>query len=345
MRILIATDAWHPQVNGVVRSLESMSSAATKFGAEFEFLTPQHFACVPMPTYPEISLALAARSKVAALCENMALDHIHIATEGPIGLAARAWCRKIGRLFTTSYHTRFPEYISARLPIPKSLTYSLLRRFHNASAGIMVSTASLTQDLEQRGFKRLMPWSRGVDHNRFSPTRRIKLDLPGPIFLSAGRLAPEKNIEAFLSLNLPGSKVVVGEGPARPALQARFPDAHFLGLRTGDDLAALYAAADVFVFPSRTDTFGMVLLEALACGLPVAAFPVPGPLDVIGDSGAGILDADLGAACLSALDIPREKARAHALTYTWDRSAQQFLNNIENARARRGEQGVVSSAW
>ena len=332
MRIMVATDAWKPQVNGVVRSLESVARALREFDAELEFLTPQGFATVPLPTYGEIRLALASRRAVTKRLDSIRFDHIHIATEGPIGLAARRYCLRRKRPFTTSYHTRFPEYISARTKIPESFTYALLRRFHNAGCGVMVSTASIADDLNKHGFQRLMHWSRGVDHRQFSPAKAAACDLPRPIFLYAGRVAPEKNVEAFLKLDLPGSKVVVGDGPSRRALQAAYPDAHFLGTKTGDALAVQYASADVFVFPSRTDTFGMVLIEALASGLPVAALPVPGPLDVIGTSGAGVLDMDLRAACLAALDIPREKARAHALTFTWANSARQFLDNILAAK-------------
>jgi len=333
MRILVATDAWNPQINGVVRSLESVARALREFGVEIEFLTPQGFASVPLPSYAEIRLALATRRAISKRLEGAAIDDIHIATEGPVGLAARRYCLRAQRSFTTSYHTRFPEYIAARTKIPEALTYALLRRFHNASAGVMVSTASLADDLGKRGFQRLMHWSRGVDHRQFTPAKAAAFDLPRPIFLYAGRLAPEKNVEAFLELDLPGSKVVVGDGPSRRALQASYPRAHFLGTLIGDALAVQYASADVFVFPSRTDTFGMVLIEALASGLPVAAFPVPGPLDVIGTSGAGVLDFDLRAACLAALDIPRDKARAHALTFTWAKSARQFLDNILLAKS------------
>jgi glycosyltransferase involved in cell wall biosynthesis len=333
MRILVATDAWNPQVNGVVRSLESVARALREFGVEIEFLTPQGFASVPLPTYAEIRIALASRKAVEKRLEGAAIDHIHIATEGPVGFATRHHCLRAKRLFTTSYHTRFPEYIATRTRIPEALTYALLRRFHNAGAGVMVSTASLADDLTKRGFQRLMHWSRGVDHRQFTPAKAATFDLPRPIFLYAGRLAPEKNVEAFLELDLPGSKVVVGDGPSGRALQTNYPDTHFLGTLVGDALAVQYASADVFVFPSRTDTFGMVLIEALASGLPVAAFPVPGPLDVIGTSGAGVLDVDLRAACLAALDIPRDTCRAHALTYTWAKSARQFLDNILLAKA------------
>lgn len=333
MHILVATDAWKPQVNGVVRSLESLASASRAFGAEIEFLTPLGFATIPLPTYGEIRLALVTRRAVAQRLEGATYDHIHVATEGPIGFATRSYCLRRKQLFTTSYHTRFPEYVATRTPLPEAITYALLRRFHNAACGVMVATASIAEDLRSRGFQRLMRWSRGVDHNQFNPSKATVLSLPRPVFLYAGRLAPEKNIEAFLSLDLPGSKLIIGDGPSRQALQSRYPQAHFLGMQPPDTLAVHYASADVLVFPSRTDTFGMVLLEALACGLPVAALPVPGPLDVIGSSGAGALDMDLRAACLAALSISREKARAHALTFTWAKSARQFLDNIATARA------------
>ncbi len=332
MRILVVTDAWHPQVNGVVRSLESVGAALRGMGMDVAFLTPQGFATVPLPTYGEIRLALASPWAVAKRLDAAAADHIHIATEGPLGFAARRYCLRTRRFFTTSYHTRFPEYISARSPIPEEITYALLRRFHNAGNGIMVSTKSVADELKNRGFRRLLRWSRGVDHSIFHPSKAIVLDLPRPIFLFAGRLAPEKNIEAFLSLDLPGSKLIAGDGPSRRSLQEAYPDAHFIGMQNADALAGYYAASDVFVFPSHTDTFGVVLIEALACGLPVAALPVPGPIDVIGPSGAGVLDFDLRAACLAALEIPREKARAHAQSFTWEKSARQFLENIKIAR-------------
>ena len=331
MRILIATDAWHPQVNGVVHSLEAMAKAARLQGAQIDFLTPQYFATLPMPSYPEIRLALISAGLACRHIDRLGPDHIHIATEGPIGLAMRRACLRRGQVFTTSYHTRYPEYISARWPVPESWAYGWLRRFHNAGSGIMVATDSIARELDKRNFARLLRWSRGVDHNMFRP-REAALDLPGPVFLYAGRVAVEKNIEAFLALDLPGSKVVVGDGPARSHLQAKYPDAHFTGVKTSAELAQLYNGADVFVFPSRTDTFGIVLLEAMASGLPVAAFPVPGPLDVVGDSGAGVLDQDLRAACLRALQIPRAAAIAQARKFTWEASARQFLDNVLLAR-------------
>jgi glycosyltransferase involved in cell wall biosynthesis len=332
MKILVATDAWRPQVNGVARTLERLADEVAKLGCEIAFATPSEHRTFPMPTYPEIRLALATPTWARRRLDAGAFDHVHIATEGPIGWAMRRACLATGRRFTTSFHTRFPDYVSARLPVPRALTYAVLRHFHARSAGVMVATQSLEDELADRGFAKLMRWSRGVDADRFHPDRAAPLDLPRPVFMSAGRVAPEKNLEAFLSLDLPGSKLVAGDGPVRKTLQARFPHAHFVGMKTPDELAILYASADAFVFPSRTDTFGLVNLEALACGLPVAAFPVPGPRDVLGDSGAGVLDEDLRAACLKALEIPRKIARERALAFTWTASARQFLANVKIAR-------------
>ena len=348
MRLLIATDAFRPQVNGVVRSLEALASvAASDFGCEVSFLGPHLFRTVPLPTYPEIRISIAGRRDVAkrvaeATAGGPPFDHIHIATEGPIGFATRRFCLGDGLPFTTSYHTHFPDYVAQRLPIPRAATYALLRRFHNAGEGTMVATPSLARELQGRGFQHLMPWSRGVDHKLFSPTKRAPWRLPRPIFICAGRVAPEKNLGAFLSLDLPGSKVVVGDGPAAPSLKSAFPDAHFVGYRGGEDLAVTYASADVFVFPSRTDTFGIVVLEALASGLPVAAFPVSGPADIIADSGAGVLDVDLRAACLRALEIPGERARAHAERFTWREATKQFLDNVAAARAAHGSRRLTA---
>jgi len=334
MHILIATDAGPPQVNGVVNSLKAMTEAAQHLGARFTFITPQQFKTLPMPTYPDIRLSLVTSRQIGKLIEASGAEHVHIATEGPIGLAARAHCRRKGRPFTTSYHTRFPEYIAARVPVPLSLTYWLIRKFHNSGVGTMVSTASVTAELAARGFNNLMRWSRGVDHELFNPSRAKDLGFTKPVFLYVGRVAVEKNIEAFLNLTLPGTKVVVGDGPARKALEAQHPDVKFLGMKAGTGLAEIYASADVFVFPSRTDTFGIVLLEALASGLPVAAFPVPGPLDVVGGTPAAVLSEDLQAACLEALKIPKSVAREVAQQFTWENSARQFLGNIAEANRR-----------
>ena len=335
MRILIATDAWRPQVNGVVRTLTSLAEAARSLGVTIEFLTPDGFPSVPLPTYPGLRLAFPSRSAIARRIEDADPDGIHIATEGPIGYAARSYCLAHGRPFTTSYTTRFPEYISARAPIPEAWSYAVLRRFHAAATVTMVSTNSLMADLGGRGFRNLGMWTRGVDTALFTPRSIAVLDLPRPIFLTAGRVAVEKNLEAFLSLDLPGSKVVIGDGPQEAELRRRFPHAHFFGLLQGKALAAHMAAADVFVFPSLTDTFGVVQLEALACGVPVAAYPVTGPRDVIGSNPVGVLDNDLRAACLGALRLSRQACRAFALDMSWEKSARQFVGHLSRAAVGR----------
>lgn len=342
MRLLVATDAWHPQINGVVRSLEYMAAEAPAFGAELSFVTPGMFRSLPLPTYPEIRLSLAMPNRVSRIIDEARPTHIHIATEGPVGLAVRFACRWQGRSFTTSYHTRFPEYVSARAPIPEEWSYRALRWFHQGACGTMVSTASLEQDLRARGFERIMRWTRGVDTMLFRPRGERVLNAPAPIFLYVGRVAVEKNLEAFLSLDLPGTKIVVGDGPARADLESRYPQARFLGPLSGEDLARVYASSDVFVFPSLTDTFGIVLLEALASGLPVAAFPVCGPADVIGNSGCGVLSQDLREAALSAVDIPRDRCRAYGETFTWRESARQFFSNIEAAHREYAGPSVQS---
>jgi glycosyltransferase involved in cell wall biosynthesis len=332
MRILIATDAWRPQVNGVVRTLTSLAGSAGTLGADIRFLTPDGFPSVEVPTYPGLRMALPNRREIARRIEAAAPDAIHIATEGPIGWAARAYCRRHGFAFTTSYTTRFPEYVSVRSPIPLSWGYAVLRRFHSAAAATMVATASLRKELTERGFRNICNWGRGVDTELFSPENPAELPFAGPIFLTVGRVAVEKNLEAFLALDLPGTKVVIGDGPARAKLERKYPDAKFLGEKIGKDLASHVAAADVFVFPSLTDTFGVVQLEALACGTPVAAFPVTGPLDVIADHPIGALDNDLGRACMRALNISRETCRSFALSNSWEVSARQFLGNLSALR-------------
>jgi glycosyltransferase involved in cell wall biosynthesis len=328
MKVLIVTDAWHPQINGVVRSLSEIGKHANAFGFAVEYLTPEGFSSLAMPGYTEIRLALATPSQIAQRIEAIAPNVIHIATEGPLGILARRYCVKRGRKFTTSYHTHFPQYLSARLPLPSWPLAALMRRFHSFAAATMVSTKSLEDDLAAQGYRNLVRWSRGVDAELFHPGKAQRPPFARPIFLYAGRVAVEKNLEAFLSLDLPGSKVVAGDGPARAALEAQFPDVHFLGAKQGEALAEVYASADAFVFPSLTDTFGVVLLEALASGVPVAAFPVSGPKDVIGDSAAGILDADLRRAATSALAIPRERCRKYALQFSWRESARQFFGNV-----------------
>jgi glycosyltransferase involved in cell wall biosynthesis len=335
MRVLIATDAWHPQVNGVVRTLTSLARSAKTLGVDAEFLSPEGFPTIPLPTYPGLRLALPSRGQIAKRIEQAKPDAVHIATEGPIGHAARAYCRRHGWPFTTSYTTRFPEYISARWPVPEGLIYAGLRRFHNAGAATMVATPSLEAELRDRGFTKVGRWTRGVDTNLFRPDRAIELPFPRPIFLCHGRVAVEKNLEAFLSLDLPGTKVVIGTGPQEAELKQRFPDAKFLGLIENGKLAAHLASADVFVFPSLTDTFGVVQLEALASGVPVAAFPVTGPLDVIGDHPVGALNQDLRAACLEALTLPRQACRDFALQYSWENCARQFIGHLRDVTTGR----------
>jgi len=330
MRLLIATDAWHPQVNGVVRTLMSLAKSVRRQGVAVEFLTPDGFPSMPVPTYRSLRLALPNPREIASRIEHAAPNAIHIATEGPIGHLARHYCIKRGLPFTTSYTTRFPEYISARFPIPERWTYAALRRFHSAATVTMVSTRSLMTELASRGFANLGLWTRGVDTDLFAPERAIDLDLPRPRFVSVGRIAVEKNLEAFLALDLPGTKMVIGHGPQEAELRARFPGARFLGQMEGTTLAAHLAAADVFVFPSKTDTFGIVQLEALASGVPVAAFPVTGPKDVIGNKPIGVLSDDLREACLGALQLSRAACRAFALDNTWENSARQFLGHASS---------------
>ncbi len=337
MNILVATDAWEPQVNGVVRTLKSLAGAVRKFDAAITFLTPDGFPSVAVPTYPGLRCALPRPREIAQRIEQVAPDAIHVATEGPIGAVVRRYCVKRGLPFTTSYTTRFPEYIAARVPIPEAWSYAVLRYFHAAARVTMVSTPSLMVELAGRGFKNLGMWTRGVDTDLFRPERAIDLNLRRPIFATVGRVAVEKNLAAFLSLDLPGSKVVIGTGPEEAELRRRFPDVVFLGALKDERLAAHLAAADVFVFPSLTDTFGVVQLEALACGVPVAAYPVTGPLDVISDHPIGVLNEDLRIACLEALKVSRPACREYALTRSWDASAKQFLTHLRGISLRTRE--------
>jgi glycosyltransferase involved in cell wall biosynthesis len=343
MRILVATDAWHPQINGVVRSLSMMAEAARTFGVDVSFLSPQSFRTFAMPSYPDLRVAVPHPARIARLIVDARPDSIHIATEGPIGLLVRRYCRKQGLSFTTSFHTRFPEYISARLPVPESWIWAALRAFHRPSKAVMAATPALASELRMRGFRNVVLWPRGVDARQFHP-RAVDLGLPRPVFLCVGRVAVEKNLEAFLDLDLPGTKVIVGDGPALIALARKYPQAVFLGARQGEALAEAYAAADVFVFPSKTDTFGLVLLEALASGLPVAAFPVTGPRDVIGSAPVGALNDDLRIACLSALHISPRACLAFAVEHTWEASARAFVDNITDVRNADPNDGAVPFA-
>ncbi|MEM7224953.1 MAG: glycosyltransferase family 1 protein [Pseudomonadota bacterium] len=328
MRIALVTDAWFPQINGVVRTLDCVKKELESEGHRFEVIHPKLFPTIACPTYPDIRLACWTGGGVKRRIEAFGADALHIATEGPLGQIARCYCLRRGRAFTSAYHTRFPEYIAERAPVPLALSYKVVRAFHRPSSGVMVATPALARELESKGFRNLRPWSRGVDSRLFRPRAEPFYDKPKPIFLYVGRVAVEKNIQAFLELDLPGSKVVVGDGPQRSALQQAFPETYFAGARHGEDLARHYSGADVFIFPSRTDTFGLVVLEALASGLPIAAYPVTGPRDVLGQSGAGVLDDDLGRAALAALEIPKARCRAFAETFSWQATARLFLSYL-----------------
>jgi glycosyltransferase involved in cell wall biosynthesis len=329
MKIMIVTDAWEPQVNGVVRTLKQTCHELRLMGHEIEMITPLQFKTIPCPTYPDISLSLFPGKGVARKIKDFEPDAIHIATEGPLGLSARAYAVRNRLPFSTAYHTRFPEYVHARTGIPISWTYAFLRWFHGPSMAVMAPTIVVKNDLEKFGFTNVVLWSRGVDTEVFNMQESKVLNSAHPIFLYVGRVAVEKNINAFLEIDLPGSKWVVGDGPAMAKIKQQYPNVNYLGVLQQPELAKVYAAADVFVFPSKTDTFGLVLLEAMACGTPVAAYPVTGPIDVLGDSPAGAMNDDLRTACLEALKIPREVARAHAERFSWRASTEQFARHLK----------------
>ncbi|WP_185983804.1 glycosyltransferase family 4 protein [Aureimonas mangrovi] len=333
MRILLATDAWFPQVNGVVRTLSSLSDDLRERGIAVRTVSPADFRTVPCPSYAEIRLAVPRPGRLQAIVDEFQPDAVHIATEGPIGLQMRRLALRRGLSFTTSFHTRFPEYLRQRAPVPERLTYSALRWFHNAGSACLVPNETMRRELTLRGFRNVTTWTRGVDRSLFRPLDPILLDLPRPIFLTVSRIAPEKNIPAFLDLDLPGSKLVVGDGPDLKALIRRYPDVHFAGAQTGEALARYYSTADAFVFPSRTDTFGLVILEALACGTPVAAYPEPGPTEVLAGTQAGVISEDLRAAALGALTLPRGAALERSAAYGWDRSVDIFLQTVESVVA------------
>ena len=329
MKILIVTDAWEPQVNGVVRTLKQTRLELEKMGHTVSMITPLAFKTIPCPTYPDISLSILPGKKVAAIIKEFSPDAIHIATEGPLGMSARSYALKNGLPFSTAYHTRFPEYVQARTGIPLSWTYKFLNWFHGPSQAVMAPTIVVKNDLEKYGFTNVALWTRGVDLEMFRFQESKVLNTTRPIYLYVGRVAIEKNIEAFLELELPGSKWVVGDGPALDGIRKKYPEVNYLGVLDQPELAKVYAAADVFVFPSKTDTFGLVLLEAMACGLPVAAYPVTGPIDVLGESPAGAMNEDLKQACLDALSIPRDVARAHAEKFSWKAASEQFLQHLK----------------
>jgi glycosyltransferase involved in cell wall biosynthesis len=330
VKILIVTDAWEPQVNGVVRTLKSTRRELERMGHQVEMLTPLDFKTMACPTYPEIRLSMFPGRRVAKRIRDGGFDALHIATEGPLGIAARGYAKRQGLLFTTAYHTRFPEYVQARFGVPLAITYRFLRWFHGAGEAVLVPTQIVKRDLEAFGFRpdQVVLWSRGVELDVFKPGSAMPNDATPPVFLCVGRVAVEKNIEAFLALDLPGTKWVAGEGPQLEMLRQRYPSARFTGVLSQLELASLYNAASVFVFPSKTDTFGLVLLEAMACGCPVAAYPVTGPLDVIGDSPAAVLSEDLRQACLDALKIDRRLPRAHAEQFSWEACTRQFVERL-----------------
>ena len=334
MKIILATDAWQPQVNGVVRTYEYVTKELIQQGHKVIVISPDQFKTFPCPSYPSIRLAIWPKKKVAAIIEAEKPDAIHVATEGPIGHATRKYCLKKNLSFTSSYHTQFPEYIRARLPLPLALSYSYVRRFHSKAEATLVPTNNMKLHLNKNGFNNVVLWSRGVDTKLFKPRSKDIIQQARSVFTYMGRVAVEKNIEAFLELELPGSKLVIGDGPALGTLKRKFPDVTFSGFKFGEELAEMIAASDVFVFPSLTDTFGIVLLEAMACGVPVAAYPVTGPIDVVKDGVTGILSNDLKAACLEALDLNPNDCVEYARTFSWANSANTFLENLSRLESR-----------
>ena len=351
MKIVLVTDAWLPQVNGVVTTLLELTRGLEARGHEIVLIEPSAFRRFACPGYAEIELAWRPRAKVAQAIDDAAPDAIHIATEGPLGAAARRHCLRRRLAFTTAFHTRFPDILAKALHLPSSWGYAWFRRFHAPSSGVMVPTEGMLAILKQHRFERLLRWSHGVDLRLFKPVEPVPLDLPRPVFLHVGRISYEKNLEAFLRLDLPGSKLVYGVGPLLPRLRAAYPQVHWRGVVPREALPAIYSAADAFVFPSHSETFGLVMLEAMACGTPVAAFPVAGPLDVIGDSDGGVLDVDLAQAALRALTVPRARARARALEFDWEGVCDQFVSFLVpttgrgDRRAAPFSQTLPSSAF
>ncbi len=327
-KIAIVTDAWHPQTNGVVTTLARTGECLRQLGHDLLFVTPEKFKTIPMPTYPSIRLALFPGRGVAAQLSAFKPDAVHIATEGPLGLAARRYCLRKKLRFTTAYHTRFPEYLHLRAPIPLTWSYRLFRWFHARAERVMVPTESQRQVLLRWGFRNVVVWTRGVDTKLFYPRDKGFLSDSRPISLFAGRVAIEKNIEAFLQLTTPGTKYVVGDGPDLVKLKKKYPQVSFVGFKYGDELASFLAAADVFVFPSRTDTFGLVMLEAMACGVPIAAFPVTGPLDVVRQGETGVLDENLHAAVMRAVRLDGRHARRYAEQHSWLAATKQFAGHL-----------------
>ncbi|MBN8502101.1 MAG: glycosyltransferase family 1 protein [Sphingomonadales bacterium] len=350
MRIAIATDAWCPQINGVVRTLAATVAELDHRGYEVEMITPERFRTVPMPGYGSIDLAIAPRFSARKLLKAFQPDIVHIATEGPIGWSARGWCKAHDVPYTSAFHTRFPDYAAVRTGISAERFWPIFRRFHRSSRAVLAATPSLERELNARGIDNVRRWTRGISHRQFRPDgdlHRAMIDLPRPILLNVGRVAPEKNLEAFLALDVPGTKVIVGDGPALETLRQRYPDAVFLGSLGGEELASAYRSADCFVFPSLTDTFGLVVIEALACGTPVAAYPVPGPIDILGEVGRGCdndfparigaVHADLGEAIACALQVDRKAAAVFARRFTWETATDQFLSAVQGALALQND--------
>lgn len=347
LKIVTVSDAWAPQVNGVVRTIEATHRELHRRGHQTAIISPQLFVTLPCPGYDGIRLAVLPRPRLAKMLrlQFAAGDEValHVATEGPLGWATRAWCRDQDVPFTTAYHTRFPQYLRAMYRVPETWTYAAMRRFHRDAAVVMAPTAAVAGELHAQGIENIALWTRGVDTEVFKPSPPLPLTLPKPIFLYVGRVSVEKSVADFLQADLPGSKVVAGEGPALGQLRKRFPEVHFLGVLPQAALARLYSAADVFVFPSRTDTFGLVLLESLACGTPVAAYPVPGPADVLGDGDVGVLNNDLRQAALAALRIDRRRCREFALARSWSVATQEFLALQQPVRRLRDRSIAASS--
>lgn len=344
MKILIITDAWAPQVNGVVNTLRNTIAGLKAHGHAVALVTPLEFRTIPCPTYPDIRLSLFPQRRIRQRINQFDPDNVHIVTEGPLGLAARSWCLKAGIPFTTAYHSRFPEYVQLRTGLPLSISYAWLRRFHNAARATLVPTQKVYDDLSAAGFNKLQFWTRGVDTDIFCPGERARLEGDRPLFLYVGRVAVEKNIRAFLDLDLPGCKWVVGEGPQREALMRDYPDVHFAGVIPHQELPRIYRAADVFVFPSLTDTFGLVQVEAMACGTPVAAYPVTGPIDVLEQGVSGVMHQDLRAACLQALQLNRDRVAECGRQFSWERPVRQFIDVLQqHSRTSTTEDRLVAA--
>jgi len=324
----LISDAWHPQINGLVTTLTNTCEALGSLGHEVELIAPDRFRTWPCPGYRHIRLALGCGPQLRPMIKAFKPEAIHLVTEGPVGFAARRYCRQNGYDFTTCFHSYSPQYLKLRIGMPLSWSYAYLRWFHSASRRVMVATESVEADLARKGFERMARWSRGVDTERFRPREKDFIQDERPIFMFTGRLAIEKNVEAFLNLDLCGTKYVIGDGPQRAELERKYPRVRFVGYRQGEELARYMAAADVFVFPSLTDTFGLVVLEALACGVPVAAFPVQGPRDIIRDERVGILDGDLQQAAIRALSLDSRNCRRYALQYSWEQCSRQLVSNL-----------------